>query len=239
MLALPRKSFNAKMTAQTPDAFAERHARYTRAIQNSLAKEAALIKQLRQLKDQIVERSLQLGAALNQKVIDSATISDLRAQAAAASNEAQRCKAKEAAAKELIQKLRIDLRQVQGQLREKDALINRLVTADTAMLPTHPIPSVTCDNVTDSGAQKLPSQTSQPHSSLSSIDAHTLALLDHKNSRVLTKLTPFQQWKKERHIITPNTPSASENFIFPGQEPPSSSKQLADRDPFGYAVRSR
>lgn len=222
-----------------PDAFAERHARYTRAIRNSLAKEAALIKQLRQLKDQIVERSLQLGAAVNQKVIDGATISALRAQAAAAINEAQRCKAQEATAKELIQKLRTELNEMQGQLREKDALIARLTSTDVAALPAQPIPLVTCDNVADSVAQKVPRQTPQPHSSLSSVDARTLALLDHKNSRVLNKLTPFQQWKKEHHIITPNTPTASENFIFPGQEPPSISKQLADRDPFGYSVRSR
>lgn len=193
----------------------EDHARHTRALQTSLAKEAVLIQQLRRLKNQIVETSTQLRAALSQQAVDATTISELRTQAEKATAEAKLYRAKEQHVQAMCQRLSHQVSDLQEQIR-------REMERDTRAVVRHEEPQT-------KRAEARP-RTVPYGRKLDSLDARTMTLLDHQ-----PKLTPFQRWKTEHHIVTPDTPTASDAYVA------STIKHTATlhRDAYGHTLRPR
>lgn len=204
----------------------EDSARHTRALQTSLAKEALLIQQLRRLKNQIVETSTQLRAALSQQAVDATTIKELRTQAEKATAEAKLYRAKEQHVQALCQRLSHQVSDLQEQIR-------REIDDETHTVVRREEPP-------KKRAEARPRTVPFGHR-LSSLDARTMALLDQQPSRALAKLTPFQRWKTEHHIVTPDTPTASDAFVASTKEAKHTALAASTphRDPYGQTLRPR
>lgn len=104
----------------TWDYFMEHHDKLARSLKRSFQTETQLLAACRRLKDSLVEKCVQLRAALHQKEIDNETIGNLRAQAEQKASEANISKEKEKATQKLLVVLRKEIADLKVRLKKHD-----------------------------------------------------------------------------------------------------------------------
>ena len=117
--------------------FVEDHDRLTRLLETSLEKEARLLQLCRQLKDQVVEKSIQVSAATRQKANDDLTIETLRAQCEKATAEAKKFQGRDVISKETLANLRLKVDDLNERLKQRDDTLQDL----QKQLSTQPLPA--------------------------------------------------------------------------------------------------
>ena len=98
------------------DEFSSKYMQMSRALRRSLESEKVHVAAGRTLKDKLVEKALQLQAALNQKREDDRTIRALRDEARKAWTQADQARKREAEAKVLVDNLRKEIEELKTNL---------------------------------------------------------------------------------------------------------------------------
>jgi chromosome segregation ATPase len=104
----------------TWDAFCEKHERAVRTVKMRLDGEAALLKDIRRLKDSLVEKCTQLRAALAQVDLDNRTIKQLRNELHAKDKNLKLMESKESQTKKLLGTLSKEYKDFKQELWERD-----------------------------------------------------------------------------------------------------------------------
>ena len=104
----------------TWDAFCEKHERAVRTVKMRLEGEAALLKDIRRLKDSLVEKCTQLRAALAQVDLDNRTIKSLRNELHAKDKNLKLMESKESQTKKLLGTLSKEYKDFKQELRDRD-----------------------------------------------------------------------------------------------------------------------
>ena len=111
----------------TWDAFCEKHERAVRTVKMRLEGEAALLKDIRRLKDSLVEKCTQLRAALAQVDLDNRTIKQLRNELHAKDKNLKLMESKEAQTKKLLGTLSKEYKDFKQELRERDENTQKMI----------------------------------------------------------------------------------------------------------------
>ena len=111
---------NTRRRKQTWDSFCEQHDKLVRSLKRSFESETLILGHCRRLKDNLVEKAVQLRAALHQKQIDNETISALREQAEHASNEAAGLREKEKATVAMLAILRKEITDLKKKIHKQE-----------------------------------------------------------------------------------------------------------------------
>jgi len=111
----------------TWDLFVERHERAVQTIKVRLQGEAALLKDIRRLKDSLVGKCTQLRAALAQVDLDNRTIKSLRNDLSSKDREVHLCKKKEDETKTLLGVLSAEYKDFKQELVTRDDATKLLI----------------------------------------------------------------------------------------------------------------
>lgn len=158
-----------------------------RALHSSLEREAEQNRQLRRIKEQVVAVALRLQVAVKCAQQDEVTTVELRRDASEARLNAAIANKRVEEATEIIQTLKLEISSLKRKVRELQAQDEELPDVNSASL--HTLASVDVDKMTFNLENKV--------KTLRNTGGHP------------ERATPFQQWKMQKFIFTPDTPAGS------------------------------
>jgi hypothetical protein len=228
---------NTRRRKMTWDLFKEDHDRLVRSLKRSFETETRILGHCRRLKDNLVEKAVQLRAALHQKQIDNETIATLRDQAERATNEANGLKEKERTTIGLLAILRKEITELKKRVAKQEAhLMNvprELERLGKGSKGSSKTKRSSRDGEPDDGSSLTSAAHSPSDGAASPVAARPLGGVSFRAEAAksaqrlssplrsktaprepgLVKLTPFMRWKQNNAVITPNTPTASPHFF--------------------------
>ena len=192
--------------------FYARYQRNSRALRRSLETERGLVGMCRELKAALVQRSLQLQAALALKRDDDSTIARLRNEARRAWDAADQAKGREEAAVVLVDRLRSEVETLRVQMSELSgsALASTSAAAQSATLVA--LPGKQAHDAGSSAASLAASalHAGEDDDSLFTADGRAAAAAGTGAAAALAqRVGPFQEWKAAHHLWSPDTPAAA------------------------------
>lgn len=158
-----------------------------RALHSSLEREAEQNRQLRRVKEQVVSVALRLQVAVKCAQQDEVTTVELRRDATEARLNAAIANKRVEEASEIIQTLKLEISSLKRKVRELQAQDEELPDVNSASL--HTLAGADVDKMTFNLENKV--------KTLRNTGGHP------------ERATPFQQWKMQKFIFTPDTPAGS------------------------------
>ena len=167
-----------------------------RALIESFERESDLHRQLRTVKEQLVTSVLRLQISARMSEADELTITTLRNEVAEAKRRAMVSDKQSSTASSLIQQLNNEISSLKKNLREAHLvnLANPNLTSDAA--------NGNLIAAADNEVEQMVYRAATPHTS--NVLANALSQPE--------SLTPFQQWKVDKFLWSPDTPAGSAGF---------------------------
>lgn len=182
----------------------EEHNRLLRALHDSIERESELLRQLRRMKEAVVSAGIKLQASIKVMHEDQDTIKLLRKDALDAKKKAFSEMKRADGASELVHALRLEVGALKRQMKsiKDDSVAEEGLLSNSSS--NNPIKRADIEveqmfQRSGSGKHKSPPKTT---SSL------TLSMSTSFNAS--QSFTPFQEWKMQKFLWTPDTPAASE-----------------------------
>lgn len=183
----------------------EEHNRLLRALHESIERESDLLRQLRRMKEAVVSAGIKLQASIKVIHEDQDTIKSLRKDALDAKKKAFSEIKRADGAAELVHALRLEVSALKRQLK---SIKDESAAADEGLLlgSFSSNPTKRADIEVEQMFQRsLSSRQRSPPRTPSSIISTTTSAFQPSQA-----FTPFQEWKMQKYLWTPDTPAASE-----------------------------
>jgi len=181
------------MMNHNDDPIQEEFLRLLRAALDSLERENELQRQLRRAKESLVSTALKLQVAIKIAQDDELTISSLQQQLEHAKTKEIIATKQAEEALETINVLKIEVNSLRRRFQEPEKLTTNAAAQNLANMKEHEAINAHADK--------------EVENMLNTVFATEVPRDIHSN--VLSKATPFEQWKMNEFLFTPNTPAAS------------------------------
>eukprot|EP01041_Mallomonas_annulata_P009702 gene9702-20164_t len=192
----------------------DEHHRLLRALHDSISRESELLRHLRRMKESVVAAGLKLQVAVKVVHDDEITMRTLRKEALESKKECIVAQKRADTAVELVQALRLEVSSLKRQLRTIKEQAG--VPAESEMAASNNSPLRRADAEVDAMMSRCnDGPWERTNMSRGASSQSQGRLMSSQGSRSQTPLkksiyTPFQEWKIQRYLWTPDTPAASE-----------------------------